>query len=128
MFGLFAKILSMRFPWNVWVMILALVNGLGGIYFFQSLEGKITLISIIGAGILMQIIFSKMGFVRLLGIAHIIFWVPLVLWLSWRLQSWDQLSRDLRIWMLVVVILNSFSLLIDFFDVWRYIRGDKYPI
>jgi len=124
-FQFMKKIFTMPFPWNLWVMVLGVVNLAGGIYFFDSLEGKLALISILGAMVIMQVIFSKFGFVRLLGLGHIIFWVPFVSWCVFRILEWNSLGFNFRIWLCAVIMLNSISLAIDFVDVWRYHRGER---
>jgi len=106
-------------------MVLAIVNVGGGIYFFAMPEGKFALIAITGAMATMQIIFMKYGFVRLLGLGHILFWAPFLGWSAWRLLSWNELPSDFRYWLVLVSTANSLSLVIDFFDVWRFARGER---
>ena len=125
MLSLMQRIFTMPFPWNVWVMLLGLVNLAGGLYFFATLEGKFAIGAMMGAMMVMQFIFSKYGFVRLLGLGHILFWVPLLIWSVFRLRSWNDLPTDFRIWLVLVSTLNSVSLAIDFIDVWRYAKGEK---
>lgn len=125
MLSLMRRIFCMPFPWNVWVMLRGFVNLAGGIYFFATPEGKFALAAIMGAMMVMQFIFAKYGFVRLLGLGHILFWVPFLIWSVLRLQSWNDLPTDFRFWLVLVSALNSFSLVIDFIDVWRYAGGEK---
>jgi len=106
-------------------MILALVNLAGGIYFFATPEGKFAIAAMIGAMMAMQIIFAKYGFVRLLGLGHILFWAPFLAWSTWRLQDWGNLPNDFRVWLAVVSTLNSVSLFIDIMDVWRFAKGER---
>ena len=106
-------------------MILALVNLAGGLYFFATPEGKFAIAAMIGAMMAMQIIFAKYGFVRLVGLGHILFWVPFVAWNIWLLQSRDDAVDNFRIWLMTVSILNSLSLVLDAVDVWRFYRGER---
>lgn len=64
MLSLMRRIFGMPFPWNIWVMLLGFVNLGGGLFFFSTLEGKFALGSMVGAMIVMQIVYSKYGFVR----------------------------------------------------------------
>ncbi|MGE3534895.1 MAG: hypothetical protein AB7H48_08695 [Parachlamydiales bacterium] len=125
MLSLMQRIFCMPFPWNVWVMLLGLVNMVGGIYFFATLEGKFALAAMMGAMMVMWVIYAKYGFVRLLGLGHILFWVPFLIWSVLRLRSWNDLPTDFRFWLVLVSILNSLSLVVDFIDVWRYAKGEK---
>lgn len=122
---LMTKILKMPFPWNVWVAILGLVNMGGGLYYFSTLEGKLAILSLMGAMMIMIVIYKFRGFVRLLGLGHIIFWTPFLFFVCCKLNQKEILDTYFKKWLILVFILNTLSLLIDFFDVWKYYRGDK---
>lgn len=128
MLSLMRRIFGMPFPWNIWVMLLGFVNLGGGLFFFSTLEGKFALGSMVGAMIVMQIVYSKYGFVRLLGLGHILFWLPFLAWSICRLRSWSDLQSEFRLWLLLVSTMNAFSLLIDAMDVWRYVKGERAEI
>ncbi len=74
---------------------------------------------------IMTVIFSVKGFVRLLGIGHIA-WLPLVPWLWTRL---DDAPADsiFGYWLMAVIVLNSLSVIIDTIDVLRYVKGERTP-
>lgn len=118
------EIMTMRFPWNLWVIILAAVNFVGGFYFYETIEGKTALISMIGAIIVMQIIYSRLGFVKLMGLGHILFWIPFLGLSLARLWNWNELDNDLRYWLLTVSLVNTMSLILDIYDVVRFIKGE----
>jgi len=105
-------------------MLLALVNMVGGLYFIGTWEGRWTLICLLGSFLVMTYIFSRHGFVRLLGLGHLIFWPPLLAYFLWVFQLGAPIGL-FRIWLLAVFLLNGLSLLIDFLDVIRYLRGDR---
>lgn len=120
---LMSRILHMPFPWNLWVMILGGVNCIGGLYFFQFTEGKFAIGAMMGAMVVMLLIFNRFGFVRLLGLGHILFWIPFLAWSVWRFQ-FNFESEQLKWWLVTVNVFNGASLLIDFADVWRFARGE----
>lgn len=119
------RMMKMRFPWNVWVMILGGVNFVGGVLFLNTFEGKFALLAMIGSMIVMLAIYYKYGFVRLLGLGHILFWVPFVIWNLARLSEPSALISDFKIWLVAVSVVNSLSLLLDFADVIRFFKGEK---
>jgi len=125
MLKLMSRIMHMRFPWNIWVGILGLVNMAGGIYFIHTVEGKLALGCLLGAFLIMQVIFNKFGFVRLLGLGHILAWVPFVAFIGWRLWSKAPLESNFRNWLVVVLIVNGISLVFDFADVYRFVKGEN---
>lgn len=125
---LMKKILLMPFPWNIWVILLATINLLGGVMFFSTFEGKLAIFAMMGAMLVMLIIFSKFGFVRLLGIGHIIFWVPFLIVCSSKISIWRQIDVNFRNWLILVSVINFISLLIDFIDVLRFYKGEREEI
>jgi hypothetical protein len=125
---LMIRILSMPFPWNAWVMLLAVVNIAGAIFFFEQFEAKFAVIGMLGSMLVMQVVYAKFGFVRLLGLGHIVFWVPFVGWNIFRLAGGESMPPNFRIWLVVVSLFNTASLLIDLGDVVRYFKGERSEI
>ncbi len=124
--NLMKTIFTMKFPWNLWVAVMAIANMALGILYFSMPEGKLTLAALMGSFVVMTVIFSKFGFVRLLGLGHVLFWTPLCIWLLTRLQDGQyDLAVGLKTWVYCVLVVNILSLLIDYADVIRYLRGER---
>ena len=121
----FRTMLKLPKPWLFWLALLMAANMVGPIVFIKSLEGKMVILAAMAGAAIQIAIFGSKGFVRLLGIGHLP-WVPLVLWLWSRL---DQIPQDgiFRYWILSVIVIDTFSLIIDGTDVARYMMGDREP-
>ena len=115
---------QMRSPWILWLGALMAVNMAGPLFFIERLEAQVVLASAMVGAIIMLGIFASKGYVRLLGIGHIL-WLPMVGWLVTR----DALSMDTAygLWLLAVAGMNTISLVIDFADVVRYFKGEREP-
>ena len=125
MTGFIKGMLLLKKPWVVWIGLLMATNMIVPIFFISTLEAKVVLAaSIIGAGIQMTV-FRSLGFVRLMGIGHI-HWIPMVLWL-WSSIDPISVGSPFEIWLLVTIILNSLSLIIDAADIFSYINGKRTP-
>jgi len=123
--GFTKGVMSMAKPWRAWTVLLLATNLVGPIFFIGNVEAKIVLgVVLISATILMAL-FAKLGYVRLLGIGHIL-WVPMIPWLWSRL---DQIGTESLFgkWLLMVIVIDSISVVIDAIDVLRYIRGERTP-
>ena len=85
------------------------------------------LATIIATIVMMVIMHMQMGMVRLLGLAHIVFWTPMVFVLWRRLQT-DPPARifSMALWLLIVVC--SVALIFDYYDAARWIFGQRAPI
>lgn len=77
------------------------------------------------AGIMM--LYQQLGYVKLLGLAHIVAWTPLAIYLWIKMKSPD-VTRAPRIIMSVVFATIMISLVFDYVDAVRYIAGDRTPL
>ncbi len=125
MIGFAKAMLSLKKPWIAWIGLLMLANMVLPLVFIGTLEAQLVLAAAMLGAMFQMAIFHTKGFVRLLGVGHIL-WVPLVLWLWTRL---DLASPDsfFAYWVLSVVVLDSLSLIVDAVDVLSYVKGDRNP-
>ena len=119
-----AMMTSLAWPWRFWVVALMLVNGVTPFFFLETSEAKGVLAAFMVAAGIQMAIFRSLGFVRLLGIGHIIAWVPLLIWL-WGPVTTHGTSSAFGQWLLALFSLNAISLLIDLVDVGRYMSGER---
>jgi E3 ubiquitin-protein ligase DOA10 len=88
------------------------------------LTAVVTIAASILAGLGVNWVYNKFGYVKLLGLPHIIFWTPLVYYLLKTLKRGDVPVWPTRI---ISVILAVFvvSLVFDYVDVIRYLFGNR---
>ncbi|MEG9861236.1 MAG: hypothetical protein V6Z81_01835 [Parvularculales bacterium] len=106
-----------------WVTWLAFINTAAVLFAFHRKEAHWILTAWLAVLVFMPVLFDEVGYVRLLGIVHIIFWTPLLVYL-WRQRSqilWKTLSG---FYIRVLFISNLVSLTFDYVDLIRYIAGD----
>ena len=108
-----------------WLIALATVN-MASLYFIGTTEARVILGVFVISMMIMTGIYYRLGFVRILGLGHIL-WIPMVLWLWTRLGRALPLNSTFEYWLLLVIIINTISLLIDAVDVVRYIKGERKP-
>ena len=108
-----------------WIAALMTLNLVLPVVYITTVEGQVALLAFVAAAMTQMALFARKGFVRLLGVGHVV-WVPLVPWLWSRLDVVP--PGDLfGWWILALVVLNSLSLMIDLVDVVRYVAGDRDP-
>jgi hypothetical protein len=76
------------------------------------------------AGFGVSLVYDQLGYVKLMGLPHIIVWTPLVLYLYSQIKRVDMPPWPRRI-MIVISTLFVISLLFDYVDVARYILGER---
>jgi len=106
--------------WIGWMMV---VN-LAAVLFLGRVQARWVLAAFAGAAVLMEILFAVNGFNRLLGLGHVVFWTPLVVYLA-RQRPRLEPGSAFRAWITVVLATNSLSLLVDYVDVIRWALGDR---
>ena len=121
------QIFTMPFPWNLWVGLLAAVNMVGGLVYIHTFEGQLALVCLMLAFIIMWGIYVKKGFVRLLGLGHLVAWTPLMVWYS-QVIFRGGAEGAFKYWLISVMAVNGISLIIDFVEVVRYSLGERQPM
>jgi hypothetical protein len=120
------SILAMAKPWQLWMVFLVSANMILPWFFLGRPEALVTLVTAIIGITTMTALYSRYGFVRLLGLGHFP-WLFTVPWLWSRLNQTTE-TGTFYYWLLAVVALDSVSLIIDTVDVVRYWMGDRQPV
>ena len=116
-------VLGMPIGWQLWLVTLVAVNGVGPLFFLGRLEAQAVLAAMMAGAALMTTLTARFGFTRILGLGHV-FWLPLLGFLLWRLGDIPA-SSAFGMWVRAVIVLDGLSLVIDAADVMRYVKGDR---
>ncbi len=106
-----------------WIALLLIMNMALPLVYIGTLEGQVVLAALMAGAVTQVSMFSRLGFVRLLGVGHV-YWIPMLPWLWTRLSSTSGLFEY---WLMAVIVLDGVSLVIDVADVARYARGERAP-
>ncbi len=87
-------------------------------------ESAVILVTSLAIYFLMMWLYQQVGFVRLLGIVHVVIWTPLAVYFWKRLKD-PAITAPFRqvIWVFLATIVVS--LLFDYADVVRYLLGER---
>lgn len=127
MLGLFEHINASPIHWKLWMNLMGLVNFGAIIFALKDTRARAVVLAMIGNLIFMSLLYTQFGYTRILGLSHIIFWSPLLVYLWKKRDAFPNHIWATR-WMWGVMIINGLSLLIDYTDVIRYILGEKSPL
>jgi len=123
------ELIALQPAWvGIWLNILlfgAFALPLALIFWSQSrMAGIVTVVASLAGGVGVQWMFSQMGYVKLLGLPHIIVWLPLVFYLLRQIKQPDMPQWPVRImWFILITI--CISLAFDIVDVVRYVLGER---
>lgn len=79
-------------------------------------------VSFVVAGLFMGWLYEQVGYVRLLGLAHLLFWTPVWVWILVRRRAIGT-DRLFGKYVHVYLVVAGLSLAIDLVDVLRYLAG-----
>lgn len=88
--------------------------------------GIVTVIVSVTAGFAVVWLYNRMGYVKLLGLPHVLLWTPLALYLIGEFRS-KALPQIPRILLGCVIGTILISLVFDYADLIRYIMGERTP-
>lgn len=107
-----------------WVMLMAALHIVAIPLAFKDWRPRMMVIVMPVNFVMMNALFETYGYSRILGLAHVIFWTPLLAYL-WKTRN----AHPERIWIGRFVKLSiaviCVSLIIDYVDVTRFILGDR---
>ena len=109
---------------RLWAILLIILNA-ASLLFIQTVHGQMAFAAVFIGIVTMTIIYLRYGFVRLLGIGHIL-WFPMIAWFIFDLPSQSE-SPLLFYWVVCLIVGNSISLVIDTIDVARFLKGEREP-
>ncbi len=117
------RILELPIGWRIWVLWLMVVNSVAFFYLARP-QARIIAVVWVGNVITMMGMYWIYGYVRLLGLSHVLWWTPLFIWLV------PQLTRQrprgaFGLWLIVLTVSDLASLAIDYVDVIRYLLGAR---
>jgi hypothetical protein len=114
--------------WNYFMVFCIVVLPVSLLIWRQS---RFTAVIIVAASLLAGVgvfkIFDSLGYVKLLGLPHIIVWTPLVWYLLRQIKRNDMPVWPRRILLLVLSVFLV-SLAFDYVDVARYVLGERAPV
>jgi hypothetical protein len=113
--GLLDAILAQPDHLRLWMGWLVFVNLVVPLIFLPRTEAWVTMIAFLINAALMAHLFELYGYSKILGLAHLIVWPPLLLWLWSRWYGID--GAAVRVWLMVLALSNVASLVLDTRDV-----------
>ena len=107
----------------IWLLIMGALHIAAVPLAIKDWRPRIMVIVMIVNLIFMSALFTQYGYTRILGLAHVIFWTPLLAYL-WKSRN----AHPERIWTVrfvrLAMVIIFISLLFDYADVIRYVLGD----
>ena len=123
--------IAMQSAWlQAWVMVLVVVNLAAALFLVVRRDGKFSLrvealailVSFFAAGAFMGWLYDQVGYVRLLGLPHLLFWMPVYVWLVIKFRR-NEFTPPFKQYLILYFLIAGASLVLDLIDVLRYLLG-----
>lgn len=113
--------------WLKWMMVGSFFLPLALLIWKPSrMAGIASLVAAILSAIGVTLLFNALGYVKLLGLPHILILTPLAIYLFTQTKRADMPS--IPRWIIVIVLATTLiSLVFDYTDVIRYLLGERTP-
>lgn len=111
---------------QIWLNVMMVVlPGMAAVFSFVRVEARWVLAGFIAGAAAMLGLYSQMGYVRLLGLGHVIFWTPVLVYLLRRRPHWRVKETLSGKWIVLAVTVLTISLAFDYTDVIRWMLGER---
>ena len=109
-----------------WVMFMGFMFMLSIPFSFKNKQARLILgATLIFAPIIMMVLYAKFGYERILGLGHIIAWIPALYCLLNDRKDWRAGETLVGKWLVATVAVMLISLVFDVSDVARYWMGER---
>lgn len=115
--GLIQELSNQPAPLSYWLNWMGLMNLLVPVFFLRRFEARIIIAAFLLNAAFMALLYEQMGYGKHLGLAHVVFWTPLVLWLTARFDTIRAAAGVYPVYIAALVVTNTISLAIDYIDV-----------
>ena len=111
---------------QIWMDVMMVVLlGLSAVFSFVRVEARWVLAGFLLGAAGLIFIYSQMGYTRLLGLGHVIFWTPVLVYLLRRRDRWRVKETWSGKWIVLAVTVLTISLVFDYTDVIRWVLGER---
>ena len=111
---------------QIWLNVMMVVlPGMALVFSFVRVEARWVLAGFLAGAAAMLGIYSQMGYSRLLGLGHVIFWTPVLVYLLRRRPHWRVKETLSGKWIVLAVTVLTISLAFDYTDVIRWLLGER---
>jgi len=116
---------------RAWLMVMVVTHFAAVLFILKREDGRFgvrpepiaMLVSFVAAALFMDWIYGQVGYVRLLGAAHLVFWTPAWIFVASRAQQIGRTSV-FGWYVHAYLLIAGISLVIDAVDVIRWALGD----
>lgn len=115
---LIQDILQQPLAIRLWIFFMIATN-LCSLFFLQHGVAKWVVALNFCNLILMSYLYRHFAYSPILGLSHVVCWTPIVVivWSEIKFNSYDSMYG---VWLRVLIVTNSLSLMVDYFDVFRF--------
>ena len=120
--GLMESIAQQPVWLQVWMGWMGFINLAAILFVWKTREARWALAAFLASAMTMSGLYEIFGYERILGLAHVLFWTPLLIWLFGRRKSIGRRGAP-AIYLHVLFATIGLSLVVDYYDVATFLIG-----
>lgn len=112
----------------IWLQVLVGTLSVSILFSLFRHEARAILFGVVMGMLMTIVIYSQFGFTRILGVGHILIWTPTLFYMV-SLQGTASVARTwFGRWLWLAILVMAVSLAFDYYDLARYMVGDRIVI
>ncbi|MDA3858067.1 MAG: hypothetical protein PF480_07495 [Roseovarius sp.] len=111
---------------QLWVALILVPVNTAALAYWGAPMGAWVAILAVGAMLLNGVIMLvERGFSKMMGLPHVVIWTPLVVLVAWLLARGD-LAQGYARYLMILLVVDLFSLALDYADTVKWLRGERH--
>lgn len=109
---------------KLWMALILMPANFAALYFFREPNGiMIASLAVLGMAFNLVPILIQRGLGKAMSIPHLIFWFPLIIFIVF--TALPVAGGPYQIYLIVLLLINTISLVFDVVDTVKWIKGDR---
>lgn len=125
----YADLMMVSPDWElIWLQVFGGVMSISLLFSLWRPEARAILVGTLMGLAMVLVIYAQFGFSRIIGVGHILFWTPTLFYMVSLLGTGPVVKTWFGRWLWLAILVMAVSLGLDYFDLGRYLFGDRQPL
>ena len=111
---------------QIWVALVLVPVNAASVLYLSAPGGMVLAALAVGAMLMnLAIMIHERGLSKAMALPHLFLWTPLVVYIAWLLQVYSGMEQSFRLYLWLLLVVDVISLVMDYADAWKWLRGAR---